>query len=87
MVLTIQERILSEYLENPLPSEKRIKIEVTKILKELTLYKQANKPFTGFVTAILDHFNAFIIDNEDLLGIPLPNQAIMKIAVKEFFEK
>jgi uncharacterized protein (TIGR02646 family) len=87
MVLTIQERILSEYLENPLPSEKRIKIEVTKILKELTLYKQANKPFTGFVSAILDYFNEFIIDNEDLLGIPLPNQAIMKIAVKEFFEK
>jgi uncharacterized protein (TIGR02646 family) len=87
IVLTIQERILSEYIENPLPSEKRIKIEVTKILKELSLHKQANKPFTGFVTAILNNFNAFIIDNEDLLGIPLPNQAIMKMAVKAFFEK
>jgi uncharacterized protein (TIGR02646 family) len=84
IILDIQLLILSEYEVNPLPSAERIKMEIKKILRNLTNHKNANKPFTGFITTILDNFNAFIIDNEDF-GYILMDKEIMKAAVKEFF--
>jgi hypothetical protein len=76
--------ILSEYEVNPSPSEERIKREIKKILKSLTNHKNANKPFTGFVNAILDNFDMFVIDNESFGNI-LMDRDVMKMAVKEFF--
>ncbi len=83
ILLNIQDTILSEYEESD-PSETRIKKEIKKILKSLSNHKNANKPFTGFITAILDNFNAFVIDNEDFGNI-LMDKEIMKAAVQEFF--
>jgi hypothetical protein len=83
IILNIQDLILSEYEEND-PSESRIKKEIKKILRSLTNHKNANKPFTGFISAILDNFNTFIIDNE-AFGNILMDKQIMKAAVKEFF--
>jgi uncharacterized protein (TIGR02646 family) len=84
ILLNIQEIILSEYEENE-PSEARIKKEIKKILKSLTNHKNANKPFTGFISAILDNFDEFVLDNEDF-GHFLMDKNIMKAAVKDFFK-
>jgi uncharacterized protein (TIGR02646 family) len=84
IILTIQEDILSEYEVNPLPSESRIKMEVKKILAKLIKQMDDHQPFTGFRRTLLENFEVFVIENEDL-GYPLPNQNIMKTAFHEFF--
>jgi hypothetical protein len=69
---------------NPLPSEQRIKMEIVKIINKLTKQIAENQAFIAFRIAILNNFESFIIDNDDVLGMPLPNVEVMRMAVKEY---
>jgi hypothetical protein len=42
------------------------------------------QPFTGFRRTLLENFDTFVIENDDL-GYPMPNQKAMKTALNEFF--
>jgi hypothetical protein len=84
IIREIQEDIWSEYKVNPLPSEQRIKREMVKVITKLAKQIADNQPFVNFRSTILNNFETFIIDNEEILGEPLPNQTIMRMAVKEY---
>jgi uncharacterized protein (TIGR02646 family) len=87
IILDIQKRILRKYIISPEPTEKEIKDVIRENLLELMDHIETERAFTGFKAAILNDFDAFIIDNDSILKFALPNQAIMKEAVKEFFAK
>jgi hypothetical protein len=85
LIWEIQQHLLREYRLNPLPSEERIKVEMTKIILTLLESIEANKPFIGFRRAILSNLNSFVIDNQSF-GFDLPNKEIMERAVRDFYQ-
>ncbi len=83
IVKLIQEDIWEEYKHNPLPNEERIALEVRKVITKLIrCVENKESEYIGFVTAILENFETFVIDNTTN-GIDLPNKNIMRQAVRE----
>lgn len=88
LVHEIRLDILDEYLHNPLPTQKDIKKEIQKVIQRRLIRPMENfktTQFLGFLTTILDNFEAFIIDNTDN-GIVMPDKEIMRQAAREVLQ-
>jgi uncharacterized protein (TIGR02646 family) len=81
IVFQMRKDILEEYKETP-PDVERIALEIRKVIRKLIeRIENEESEYIGFSTAILENFEAFIIDNR-AQGIDMPDKDIMRQAAR-----
>jgi hypothetical protein len=81
IVLQLRKDIWEEY-NHAIPNAERITIEIRKVInKLLARIENEESEYIGFSIAILENFEAFIIDNQ-AQGIDMPDKDIMRQAVR-----
>jgi hypothetical protein len=74
--------ILEEYLEKDQLSDEELITEVRKAINKLKRRIENNEEYVGFATSVLENFDVFIIDNQDL-GIDMPDRDRLRIIAHE----
>ena len=81
IVFQLRKDIWEEY-NHTIPNAERITIEVHKVINKLIAQiGNEESEYIGFATAILENFEAFIIDNQ-AQGIDMPDKDIMRQAAR-----
>jgi uncharacterized protein (TIGR02646 family) len=81
IVFQMRKDIWEEY-KHTVPDAERITIEIRKVINKLIArIENEESEYIGFATAILENFEAFIIDNK-AQGIDMPDKDIMRQAVR-----
>jgi hypothetical protein len=81
IVLQMRRDIWEEY-KHTLPNAERITIEIRKVINKLIArIENEESEYIGFSMAILENFEAFIIDNK-AQGIDMPDKDIMRQAAR-----
>ena len=81
MVQDIRQEIWAEYLYKTQLSDNELITEVRKAIARLKRCIQEEGEYVGLAQTILQQFETFIIDNEDL-GIIMPDKDRLKIIVQ-----
>jgi uncharacterized protein (TIGR02646 family) len=81
IVLQMRKDIWEEY-NHTVPNAERITIEIHKVINKLMArIENEESEYIGFLMAILENFEAFIIDNQ-AQGIDMPDKDIMRQAAR-----
>jgi uncharacterized protein (TIGR02646 family) len=86
IVQEIRQEIWEEYEDKNELSDDELITEVRKAINRLKRRIQKNEEYISFTQTILDNFNEFIIDNEDL-GIIMPDKDRLQVIAQMLLER
>lgn len=85
VVQDIRKEIWEEYLRKDTLSDDELTTEIYKAIRRLKSRIETHGEYTALAESILENFNEFIIENEDL-GIKMPDQDRMKVIASVLLE-